>query len=1172
MKKNILFKGLIFFGALIITILMIPKEVSASTNKQTWRINPVSNLQKISLQAINVATYSKNYKSDFVNSDNKGWSGKTLYGGGLQGSVVTDRHIIFAVLSGNRQNGYIYVANKTTGVIEQSIPVASAGSTSIYGHLNDMTYNPKTKEVFIPYENVSGVGKVAIFNYNSNGSLNTKPTIVNQCNGLTCSNMDYNASMDKYIFNSGSKIYIVSRNGSGFKSTPDKTITYDQKDFKYMIPQSIATTGRYFYKMFYEDGEASEYENIYYDSKEAGSCIAAVYEIDTGKYVKGLYIPNTTVSAELEGISFDPNDGSMILAYNFYNEQKVKFYKLKSGNQVIDEKELYFYNNGLVAPKATITAEKAGISQNLIRYYNGNNNLGDGHSNYTKSWKDLAGKKNGTIEGNANFTNKGCLNLNGNNKWVNIGKMPDTIYNSVTMQIEVSFNEISDEEVDLLSNMELGGYALLMKAGKPAFQAHINGSYQFVKFDEKLLKNRSYNITGTFDGEVLSLYIDGVLRETKKISTKGTVKVPDNNTVMAIGTNPNGNNAAGGFINGTVYSARIYQSSLNEKDIQKNMNADRITRSTFASNCDNVRLTINFSESVANFSIDDIVVNNAKKGTLNKNSDKQYTIDISEIKESSNLEISIADGSFTDLTGNKGIGTSIVRYRDITGPAATITTDTEETTASKDIIYTISFHEKVTGFNKDDIIVTNGNKINFTEVTERRVYTVQVSNNSEGIQKIMIPEGACYDSSGNSNVEKSKTITINRTPTITITPNSSNIYSKNTYITININDTGIELSDSNLYQYSLSDNNKNIPDSGWTDYKIGEPVKIGEGITGTRYIWVKQIADKLGNKSNANQVSGPFLFDNTSPTITNVDGNRTEWKKEKITLRVDAEDNFSGLAEKAYSFDGGNTWQEECTKEYTKNTNNILIEVRDKLGNITKHNPISVTKIVELTQINLKQVSEKDVYKEGENFDKLRIKVEAIYNNGTTEEIKNFEVIHGENLKVGQTSVMISYTENGVTKTVEHTITVTNEEGLFVKFNNYINEEDNNIEYIEKLLPETSIETFKTGITTNGIIEIYRGNTNITNEKQLIETGMEIVIKLENMEKRYLAVVMGDLTGNGKMGIGDLSKLSRYEAQIDRNLEGAYLRASGVIGRGQYGGISNILKMSRILAGIDTFL
>ena len=91
-------------------------------------------------------------------------------------------------------------------------------------------------------------------------------------------------------------------------------------------------------------------------------------------------------------------------------------------------------------------------------------------------------------------------------------------------------------------------------------------------------------------------------------------------------------------------------------------------------------------------------------------------------------------------------------------------------------------------------------------------------------------------------------------------------------------------------------------------------------------------------------------------------------------------------------------------------------------------------------------------------------------------------------------------------------------------------------------------------------------------EDLLLECETKMEEAIENMEKRYLAVVMGDLTGNGKMGIGDLSKLSRYEAQIDRNLEGAYLRASGVIGRGQYGGISNILKMSRILAGIDKFL
>ena len=80
---------------------------------------------------------------------------------------------------------------------------------------------------------------------------------------------------------------------------------------------------------------------------------------------------------------------------------------------------------------------------------------------------------------------------------------------------------------------------------------------------------------------------------------------------------------------------------------------------------------------------------------------------------------------------------------------------------------------------------------------------------------------------------------------------------------------------------------------------------------------------------------------------------------------------------------------------------------------------------------------------------------------------------------------------------------------------------------------------------------------------------MEIIIKLDNEEKRYTVVVTGDLTGNGKMGIGDLSKLSRYTAGLDKTLSGAYLKAADILENGKYGGIANISKMSRILAGMD---
>ena len=85
----------------------------------------------------------------------------------------------------------------------------------------------------------------------------------------------------------------------------------------------------------------------------------------------------------------------------------------------------------------------------------------------------------------------------------------------------------------------------------------------------------------------------------------------------------------------------------------------------------------------------------------------------------------------------------------------------------------------------------------------------------------------------------------------------------------------------------------------------------------------------------------------------------------------------------------------------------------------------------------------------------------------------------------------------------------------------------------------------------------------------LIGTGMEIVVKLKKDEVKYIAVVTGDLTGNGKMGIGDLSKLSRYAAGLDKTLNGAYLMASDVVKDGKYGKISDISKMSRVLAGMD---
>ena len=110
-------------------------------------------------------------------------------------------------------------------------------------------------------------------------------------------------------------------------------------------------------------------------------------------------------------------------------------------------------------------------------------------------------------------------------------------------------------------------------------------------------------------------------------------------------------------------------------------------------------------------------------------------------------------------------------------------------------------------------------------------------------------------------------------PTITITPNTNNTEGNNipktTQVTITVQDEGgSNLSEENSYQYYLSTSNTQLEEGEWKEYRSGEEFTIGNEITGTRYIWVKQVEDNAGNKSEGTVsdyiVSGAFVFDNTS--------------------------------------------------------------------------------------------------------------------------------------------------------------------------------------------------------------------------------------------------------------------------------------------------------------------
>ena len=102
-------------------------------------------------------------------------------------------------------------------------------------------------------------------------------------------------------------------------------------------------------------------------------------------------------------------------------------------------------------------------------------------------------------------------------------------------------------------------------------------------------------------------------------------------------------------------------------------------------------------------------------------------------------------------------------------------------------------------------------------------------------------------------------------------------------------------------------------------------------------------------KQYAEENNIEYCIDETGPKINNVIRNTIDLTRNHVTLTVNAEDNLSGLANEAYSFDGGETWQKDNYMTYLENKNNITIEVKDSLGNISTYSEvINITNIIKL--------------------------------------------------------------------------------------------------------------------------------------------------------------------------------------------------------------------------------
>ena len=115
--------------------------------------------------------------------------------------------------------------------------------------------------------------------------------------------------------------------------------------------------------------------------------------------------------------------------------------------------------------------------------------------------------------------------------------------------------------------------------------------------------------------------------------------------------------------------------------------------------------------------------------------------------------------------------------------------------------------------------------------------------------------------------------------------------------------------------------------------------------------------------------------------------------------------------------------------------------------------------------------------------------------------------------------------------------------------------------YLTKINANTTISQLKEKIQTNGTVKILKGENEVTDSNTYVGTGMIIQVETE----KYIAVVKGDLNGDGKIGLSDFTNI-KFGLIGKKQLNTASQLAGDINGDGKMS-LSDMTKLKMYLLG-----
>ena len=157
----------------------------------------------------------------------------------------------------------------------------------------------------------------------------------------------------------------------------------------------------------------------------------------------------------------------------------------------------------------------------------------------------------------------------------------------------------------------------------------------------------------------------------------------------------------------------------------------------------NITFTFTFSEDVTGFDINDIVNYKCYKRSIYKqysNANTYTLLAIADDDIEGNITISISSTDILDISNNALVTSPTITYTqamdtrlvDTKAPTLSISDNRIDTisNSNKNIIFTFTFSEDVTGFDINDILITNASKRTF-KTTNANTYTLLAIANDD---------------------------------------------------------------------------------------------------------------------------------------------------------------------------------------------------------------------------------------------------------------------------------------------------------------------------------------------------------------------------------------------------------------------------------------------------------